>query len=105
MITLSIDVTKLDKSRFKHITRKNGDKAIFCELILIETPNGEFGDYMVKESASKEERENKVQLPILGNARDVVPVNRAVKQIREDIDKPSRPQLAQDWSEAEDIPF
>lgn len=105
MITLSIDVTKLDKERFKHITRKNGDKAIFCELILIETPNGEFGDYMVKQSVSKQEREGGVQLPILGNGCDVVPVNRAVEEIRKVVNKPAKIELAQDWQEGEDIPF
>lgn len=105
MITLSIDVTKLDKERFKHITRKNGDKAIFAELVLIETPNGEFGDYMVKQSVSKQEREGGVQLPILGNGRDVVPVNRAVEEIRKVVNKPAKIELAQDWQEGEDIRF
>jgi len=70
MITLSIDVTKLDKSRFKAITRKNGEKALFCDLILIESQS-DYGDYMVKQSISKEDRENGVQLPILGNAKNV----------------------------------
>ena len=44
MITLSIDVTQIDKSRLKEITRKNGQKAKFLELILIETPDGQYGD-------------------------------------------------------------
>jgi hypothetical protein len=70
MITLSIDVTKLDKERFKAITRKNGEKALFCDLILIESQS-DYGDYMVKQSISKEDRENGVQLPILGNAKNV----------------------------------
>jgi hypothetical protein len=105
MITLSIDVTKMDKARFKHITRKNGEKAIFAELVLIETPNGEFGDYMVKQSVTKQEREDGVQLPILGNGRDVVPVKRAVEQVRKAVNKPAPAELAQDWQEAEDIPF
>jgi hypothetical protein len=65
MITLSIDVTKLDKTRFKAITRKNGEKALFCDLILIDSQS-DYGDYMVKQSVTKEDRENGVQLPILG---------------------------------------
>lgn len=105
MITLSIDVTKLDKLRFKPVTRKSGEKAIFAELVLIETPNGEFGDYMVKQSVSKQEREGGVQLPILGNGRDVVPVKRAVEEVRRAVNKPAPAELAQDWQEGEDIPF
>ena len=71
MITLSIDVTRIDKSRLKEITRKNGQKAKFLELILIETPDGQYGDYMVKQGLTKEEREAKVEMPILGNGKNV----------------------------------
>lgn len=64
MITVKIDVTKIDKARlFK------GEKGTYCDLILIETPNGKFGDYMVKQSISKEERAANVQMPIIGNAQ------------------------------------
>jgi len=68
MITLSIDVTKLDKNRFKHVTRKDGSKAIFCDLVLFESKN-DFGDYIVTQSVSKEERASGVKLPIIGNAK------------------------------------
>lgn len=68
-ITASIDVTLLDKARFKKVTRKNGKEAVFCELVLIATPNSEFGDYVIKQSITKEEREAKVEMPILGNAK------------------------------------
>lgn len=66
MITLKIDVTKLDKKRFFQ-----GTKGLYCDLILIETPNGQYGDYMVKQSISKEERAANVQMPILGNAKNM----------------------------------
>ena len=69
MITISIDVTQLDKNRFKRITRKNGADAVFCDLVLIETPEGNYGDYMVKQSVSKEERAAKKEMPILGNGK------------------------------------
>lgn len=69
MIAISIDVTQLDKARFKTITRKNGKTAVFAELVLIETPNGQYGDFMVKQSVTKEERAAKVQLPIIGNGK------------------------------------
>jgi hypothetical protein len=71
MISISIDVTLLDKSRFKEVIRQNGKKAIFCDLILIETPEGKYGDYMVKQSQSKEDRAARVETPILGNGKIV----------------------------------
>lgn len=69
MITISIDVTQLDKSRFKRMTRKNGKEAVFCDLVLIETPEGKYGDYMVKQSVTKDERAAKKEMPILGNGK------------------------------------
>lgn len=99
MITLSIDVTLLDKSRFKHVTRKNGKPAIFAELVLIDTPNSEFGnDYSVKQSISKEEREEGVQMPFLGNAKHVVPVKKAVREIQSHVEKTVT-------EDGDDIPF
>lgn len=68
MICISIDVTLLDKARFKSITRKNGKAAVFCDLVLFETDN-DYGDYIVKQGVSKDERANKVQMPILGNGK------------------------------------
>ncbi len=64
MITLSIDVTKLDKSRFV-----SGKKGTYCNLVLIETPHSEYGEFMVKQDVAKEERESGKQMPILGNAK------------------------------------
>ncbi len=66
MITLSIDVTKLDQGKF--IKGKKGGR--YANLILIETPNSDYGDYMVKQDVTKEERESGVQMPILGNAKN-----------------------------------
>lgn len=64
MITVKVDVTKIDEARlFK------GAKGTYLDLILIETPNGEYGDFIVKQSVTKEEREAKLQMPILGNAK------------------------------------
>jgi hypothetical protein len=97
MITLSIDVTKLDKTRFKAITRKNGDKALFCDLILIESQS-DYGDYMVKQSISKEDRENGVQLPILGNAKNVQVGDKTTTKAK------SAPARAKD-NDGDDIPF
>ena len=74
-ITFSIDVTLLDKARFKHITRKDGTPAIFCDIILLPNKEGtdRFGNHgMVKQQTSKEERlEGKVEMPILGNFKKI----------------------------------
>jgi hypothetical protein len=68
-ISISIDVTQLDKARFKTIQRRNGKSATYAELVLIETPGGQYGDFMVKQSCTKEEREAKHQMPIIGNGK------------------------------------
>lgn len=70
MITISIDVSLLDKSRFKRVARKNGKEGVFCDLVLIETPQGKYGDFMVKQSVTKEERAAKKEMPFLGNGKD-----------------------------------
>lgn len=88
MITCSIDVTQLDKARFKEVVRQNGKKAVFCELVLIETPNGKYGDWMVKQGLSKEDREAGVQLPILGNGKNAGPRRAAPSQIPVDDSAP-----------------
>lgn len=69
MIVLSIDVKLLEKSRFKPFTKQDGTEALYCELVLIETPDGKYGDYMVKQGVSKEDRAANVQMPILGNGK------------------------------------
>lgn len=72
MITLSIDVTLLDKTKFKHITRKNGNKAVFCDLVLFNAKDTKYGDYIVKQGVSKEDRAAGVNMPICGNGKKVV---------------------------------
>lgn len=94
-IAISIDVTLLQKERFKTVTRKNGSLAKFADLVLVETPDGQYGDFMVKQSISKEEREAKVEMPILGNGRYLVSKGKpAAKQ-----------QPAQQQDESSEIPF
>lgn len=68
MITASIAVNKIDKSKF--FIKKNGDKML--DIVLIETPNSKYDtDYMVCQSQTKEERAKKQKSVILGNARIV----------------------------------
>jgi hypothetical protein len=64
MITVRIDVNKIDKSKFFE-----GAKGKYLNLVLWETPNGKFGDYLVKQELTKEERASGKKLPILGNAK------------------------------------
>ncbi len=71
MIIISVDVTKLDKERFKAVVKRDGTTAKYAELVLIDTPNGEYGDFMVKQGVTKEEREARKEMPILGNGKIV----------------------------------
>lgn len=71
MIAISIDVTLLDKTKFKRVTRKNGKEAVFCDLVLIETPGGQFGDWICKQSQTNEERAAGTKTDILGNGKNL----------------------------------
>ena len=97
MIKISIDCVQIDKAKLKTVTRRNGETARFLELVLIETPNGEFGDYMVKQDTTKEEREGGVKLPILGNGK-------IVGKRQEGANPPNRPKREPELDERE-IPF
>lgn len=81
MFSFSIDVTKLDKTRF--VEGKNGAK--YCNLIAIPTKTpGKYGDtHIVKQSASKEEREKGVDLPIIGNGKDFAAIPKQNKPKQE----------------------
>lgn len=67
MIILKINVKKLDKNYFYV-----GDKGTYCELILMENRDGEdqYGNsHFVCQGVSKEDRENGIKGPIVGNAK------------------------------------
>lgn len=65
MITLSVDVTKLDKTAFY-----KGKKGTYVNLTLIDTPDSEYGhSHMVVQDLGKERREAGEKGPILGNAK------------------------------------
>lgn len=66
MIIADIDVTRLDKQRFRE--GKNGQK--YCDLVFIDHPKDK-SDGFVKQGVSKEEREARVEMPIIGNWRRV----------------------------------
>ena len=67
MITAKIDVSKIDKSKLY-----KGEKGIYLNVVLIDTPNSEYSDYMVVQETTKEEREAGIKGGILGNAKILV---------------------------------
>lgn len=66
MIKIKLDVTKLEKPRFFR-----GEKGIYCDLILVDSPN-EYSDGFVAQSVTAEERQAGVKGPIVGNWSNLV---------------------------------
>jgi len=62
--TAKIDVTKIDKSRLY-----KGQKGMYLDVVLIPTPQSEYGDFMVVQQVSKEERDKGIKGEILGNGK------------------------------------
>ena len=90
MITVSVDVTKIDKAHLFH-----GKKGIYLNLILVEKAN-EYGDTgFCAQSLGKEKRG-----PILGNWRDLSKANGQSKTPPPK-PKPTPPPRPED----DDIPF
>ena len=102
-VNVSIDCMKIDKSRMKQVTKKDGSKAAYIDLTtyLDTDKNSEFGDHgFISQQVSQEEREAGTQTPILGNC----------KVVWSDIDnvaqEPTRPtQQKQNDLMDDDIPF
>lgn len=67
-MSLKIDVTKIDKSR---IFNANSGAKYVDLTVFVDTENpSKYGDHgMIKHSTTKEERENGVEMAILGNAK------------------------------------
>ena len=65
MITIKLDVTKLEKARFHH-----GKKGIYTDLALIERADDYGNDGFVVQSISKEERDAGERGPICGNWKE-----------------------------------
>lgn len=65
MLTGKIDVTKIDKNRlFK------GKKGTYLDIVIIEKAN-QYGDGMIIQSVSEEERKSGKQGTIIGNIKRV----------------------------------
>ena len=67
MITAKIDVSKIDKDKLY-----KGEKGVYLNVVLIETPNSEYSDFMVVQETTREEREAGIKGGILGNAKILV---------------------------------
>jgi hypothetical protein len=73
MLTLSIDVSKIDKSLIKEVVKKDGTTAKYINLICWPNRNGvdDYGNSgTVKQSLTKEQREAGHPSPIIGNFKD-----------------------------------
>ena len=64
VITASIDLTKIDKSKIIE-----GEKGKYLNIAIIETPNSEYNTHMVVQSQTKEERESGKDSIILGGVK------------------------------------
>lgn len=64
-INCKIDVKKLDKKKMFV-----GEKGIYANITLVETPGSKYGDWMVVEDLSKEERGTDKKNTILGNGKN-----------------------------------
>jgi len=58
-ISISVNIDKIDKKKFFE-----GKKGRYLDLVLFETPESDYGDYLVKQRGEKNEK-----MPILGNAK------------------------------------
>lgn len=92
MITGQINVTKVNKERlFK------GEKGTYLNVVLIETPNSKYGDYMICESVSKEEREKGIKGATLGNAK--------IFKSRKQDSKPATASAPKPANDDDEVPF
>jgi len=66
-ISINVNIDKVDKKRFFE-----GKKGRYMDLVLFETPDSEYGDYMVKQRGEKGEK-----MPILGNGKYFKPKNKS----------------------------
>lgn len=79
-ISINVNVEKIDKDRFFQ-----GKKGRYMDLVLFETPESEYGDYMVKQRGDKGEK-----MPILGNGKYFKPKDKEGKTDEPSGDKPAK---------------
>ncbi len=64
IITAKINVNQIDKSKLYE-----GAKGKYLNIVLIATPEGKYGDFMVVQQVSQEERAQNIRGAILGNGK------------------------------------
>ena len=98
MVKIKLNLTKLDKKRFF-----KGEKGTYADLVLIDYKDGPKydNDGFVKQDCTKEEREAKVEMPIIGSFRYIggKPSGAAKPALVE----PAAP--ADDDTDSSDVPF
>ena len=99
MITINIDVTKIQKERLK--------KGKYLDLVLIEHQSDYGDDGFVAQSVSKEEREEGIKGPIVGNWRETNKKAAPPTPVRQAPPAPQRPSPNPQGEliEDDDIPF
>jgi len=66
MIKLNLNLSKIDKTRLV-----KGEKGIYIDLVLIETPDSKYGqDFMVVQDLGREASEAGEKGPILNNGKN-----------------------------------
>lgn len=85
-ITGSINVNKISKDRLYQ-----GERGKWLNIVLVPTPDSDYGDYMIVESIPYEERQAGKKGTILGNAKIIVPRAGGVEITQEDPENPDLP--------------
>lgn len=96
MITGKIDVTKIDKGKLFP-----GKKGTYLDIVLIDTPDNDYGDFMIVQSVTQEERQAGKRGAILGNAKMI----HSGQSRRPDSNTAPKPQPSQQPSDSDDVPF
>lgn len=86
----SINVSLIDRERLFE-----GKKGKYLNLVMIETPDSEYGTHIIKQDCTQEEREGGLEMPILGN----------IKRPKEKTPAPQQTEQAASTEESDDIPF
>lgn len=82
IISASIDVTKITKSKIKEVKKKDGSTAKYLDIsIVVNDSEDQFGNICsISEGQTKEERESKATKNYLGNGKRVWSDNAPVAQ-------------------------
>ena len=68
IIKVSLNLSKIDKKRIV-VGEKTGNK--YIDIILVETRDNKYGQWMVQESVSKDERSKGIKGNVLGNGKNM----------------------------------